>query len=77
ANGERLPYDRLLFATGGRARRLSQIPGQLSNDFYLRTHDDALAMRRAMNQGSRMVIIGAAFNGLELAAKARNKVRIE
>ncbi|KPX42467.1 FAD-dependent oxidoreductase [Pseudomonas syringae pv. tagetis] len=71
ANGERLPYDRLLLATGGRARRLSQIPGHLSNVFYLRTHDEALALRGALIHGARLVIIGAGFIGLEVAATAR------
>ncbi|RMR52276.1 Pyridine nucleotide-disulfide oxidoreductase domain-containing protein [Pseudomonas syringae pv. actinidiae] len=71
ADGDELPYSRLLLATGGRARCLAQIPRHLSNVFYLRTHDEALALRGALIHGSRLVIIGAGFIGLEVAATAR------
>src|SRR3546814_8321806 len=44
----RSPYSRLLLATGGRARRLSLVPESLANVLYLRTHDEALALRSAL-----------------------------
>ncbi|TFY84058.1 pyridine nucleotide-disulfide oxidoreductase, partial [Pseudomonas kairouanensis] len=45
ADGQWLPYAGLLLATGGRARRL---PQQQANVLYLRTHDEALALRSAL-----------------------------
>lgn len=68
ADGRRIPYARLLLATGARARRLA-IPGggQL---LYLRSFTDALALRRRLRPGTRVGIIGGGFIGLELAASA-------
>jgi 3-phenylpropionate/trans-cinnamate dioxygenase ferredoxin reductase subunit len=66
--GQTLPYDRLLLATGARPRRL--LPGDAPVQ-YLRTLDDALALRDALLPGTRLVVIGAGFIGLELAASAR------
>jgi len=71
ADGSWLPYARLLLATGGRARRLLGVPGHLSNVLYLRTHDEAVALRASLQPGSRLVIIGGGFIGLEVAATAR------
>lgn len=68
ADGQWLPYAGLLLATGGRARRLSQ---EQANVFYLRTHDEALALRSALNPGTRLVVVGGGFIGLEVAATAR------
>lgn len=65
--GGTLPYDKLLLATGARPRRL---PGDAPAR-YLRTLDDALALRDALQPGTRVVVIGAGFIGLELAASAR------
>ena len=70
-NGEPIPYARLLLATGGRARQLA-IPGALDPQVLsLRTHDDALSIKRHLRDGSRVVLIGGGFIGLEVAASAR------
>jgi len=66
-DGRILPYDRLLLATGARPRRL---PGD-APVAYLRTLDDAVAIRDRLEPGKHLVIIGAGFIGLELAASAR------
>ncbi|WLH65232.1 NAD(P)/FAD-dependent oxidoreductase [Pseudomonas sp. FP2300] len=71
SDGRWLFYSRLLLATGGRARRLSQVPESLANVLYLRTHDEALALRSALRPGTRLVIVGGGFIGLEVAATAR------
>ncbi|WP_213941383.1 FAD-dependent oxidoreductase [Pseudomonas sp. dw_612] len=71
ADGSWLPYARLLLATGGRARRLPSVPEYLPNVLYLRTHDEALALRASLRPGARLVIIGGGFIGLEVAATAR------
>ena len=68
ADGQWLPYAGLLLATGGRARRLPQAP---ANVLYLRTHDEALALRDALKPGTRLVVVGGGFIGLEVAATAR------
>lgn len=51
-------YDALVVATGGAARTL---PGteDLSGVHALRTWDDALAVRSALDAGARTVVIGA------------------
>lgn len=69
SDGERLNYDALLLATGGRARTL---PGQeaIPGVFVLRTIDDALAIRERLGPGRRLLIVGAGFVGAELAASA-------
>ena len=68
ADGQWLPYAGLLLATGGRARRL---PQEQANVLYLRTHDEALALRSLLNSGTRLVVVGGGFIGLEVAATAR------
>jgi 3-phenylpropionate/trans-cinnamate dioxygenase ferredoxin reductase subunit len=69
ADGRRLPYARLLLATGSTARRL-QLPGA-QHVLYLRNFDEALALRLRLKPGGRIVVIGGGFIGLELAASAR------
>jgi len=69
--GERLPFDGLVVATGARAR---QLPGtdHLSTVHTLRTIDDCLALRKALESGpSRVVVVGAGFIGAEVAATCR------
>lgn len=68
ADGRRIAYDRLLLATGGRARRLS-LPGG-ERVLLLRTLEDARALRARLRPGARVVCIGAGVIGLEIAAAA-------
>lgn len=68
ADGQWLDYAGLLLATGGRARRL---PEDQANVLYLRTHDEALALKSALRPGARLVVVGGGFIGLEVAATAR------
>lgn len=69
-DGTDLAYDRLLLATGARPRRMA-VPGAGPDQvLYLRTFGDALAMRRRMAPGRRLVIIGGGFIGLEIASSA-------
>lgn len=70
AGGEELPYDRLLIATGARARTL---PGteRYENVGVLRCVADAAALRARLRPGARLVIVGAGFIGLEAASTAR------
>ena len=71
-DGRSLPYDRLLLATGASARSLP-IPGG-EHALLLRTFDDAQLLRQRLTGGGdrrRVVIVGAGFIGLEVAASAR------
>ena len=70
-DGERLEFDQLLVATGGRNRRFP-IPGlDLPGVFDLRTVADADRIREAMARGGRAVVVGMGFIGAEVAASMR------
>jgi NADPH-dependent 2,4-dienoyl-CoA reductase/sulfur reductase-like enzyme len=71
-DGTRVAFDGLVVATGARPREL---PGQprLPGVFTLRTLDDALALRTALEGGPRVVVIGAGFIGAEVAATCRGR----
>ena len=72
AGGALVPYDALLFATGGTPRELP-IPGaDLPGVHALRTMDDAAAIGASLQQGARAFIVGAGFIGCEVAASARS-----
>ena len=70
SDGRTLRYEQLLIATGSRPRRLALLAGY-DNVSELRTIDDALRLRGELTPGARLVIIGAGFVGLEVAATAR------
>lgn len=64
------PYDGLLIATGARCRNLPGTVG-LAGVHTLRTRDDAEAIRDALANGARrVVVIGAGFIGAEVASTA-------
>ena len=70
SDGSSLAYGKLLLATGSVPRKLP-MPGLGPRCIYLRTFDDALAIRAHLGAGNRVAIIGGGFIGLELAAAAR------
>jgi len=71
AGTESLRYDKLLLATGASPRRLD-FPGSDASDvLYLRTVADSDRLRSAFSPGTRVVIAGAGWIGLETAAAAR------
>jgi len=64
------PYDGLLIATGARCRNLPGTAG-LAGVHTLRTRDDAEAIRDALANGARrVVVVGAGFIGAEVASTA-------
>lgn len=68
ADGEIVKYQRLLLATGGRPRSLG-VPGEsLSGIYQLRTLAEAERLKEAAGSSTRVVVIGASFIGLEVAA---------
>jgi 3-phenylpropionate/trans-cinnamate dioxygenase ferredoxin reductase subunit len=69
-DGSRIPYAKLLLATGARPRTLA-IPGAGPESLlYLRSFSDALALRARLRPGIRLVVIGGGFIGLEIAGSA-------
>ena len=70
SDGRTLPYDKLVLATGGYARRLSCPGAALEGVHVLRTIDDVLALRTRLTPGARLVIIGGGYIGLEVASVA-------
>jgi 3-phenylpropionate/trans-cinnamate dioxygenase ferredoxin reductase subunit len=71
SDGSGLRYDKLLLATGSRARRCS-IPGRdLPGIFYLRGIADVDAMRAHFAPAVRLAVVGGGYIGLEVAAVAR------
>ncbi len=68
-DGRTLTFDRLLLATGGRARRLG-VPGG-ERALVLRTLDHARTLRARLANARRVVCIGAGVIGLEIASSAR------
>ena len=69
--GEVLSYDKLLIATGARARRLDLKGQDLQGVHYLRTIDESQAIGAEVKPGCHLVAIGAGYVGLEVAAVAR------
>ena len=69
ASGETLAADGVIVATGSAPRPLPNQP-ELDGVTMLRTLDDSLALRRRLEARPRVVVIGAGFIGLEVAATA-------
>jgi NADPH-dependent 2,4-dienoyl-CoA reductase/sulfur reductase-like enzyme len=68
--GEPISYERLVIATGTRARTW---PGEMPDNAYLvRDLDDALALKKALSVARSVAIVGAGFIGCEVASSARN-----
>jgi 3-phenylpropionate/trans-cinnamate dioxygenase ferredoxin reductase component len=71
-NGEDIPYDHLILASGSSARALP-VPGRdLAGVGKLRTLADAEWLKASLHPGARVAIIGAGYIGLEVAASARS-----
>jgi NADPH-dependent 2,4-dienoyl-CoA reductase/sulfur reductase-like enzyme len=70
--GDEYRYEKLILATGGRARRL---PQDGDGVVYYRTLDDYRHVRTLSDEGARFVVIGGGFIGSELAASLRSQGR--
>jgi len=71
STGASLSYDKLVLATGARARKLVLPGSDLKGFLELRTIEDAEALKAWFKPGFRLAIIGGGYVGLEVAASAR------
>lgn len=69
-DGRTIGYDALLITTGSRARRLDVPGAELPGIHYLRTLDDVDAIAPQLLPQRRLVLVGAGYIGLEVAAVA-------
>ncbi len=69
---ERLSYDKLVIATGSRARTLNIDGHDLAGVHTLRTVDESTELYEALKSGNRqVVVVGSGWIGMEVAASAR------
>jgi len=68
-SGKVLGWERLVFATGTRARQLPQLAG-LDNVALLRAADEAARLRTLLGTARHVTVLGGGFIGLEVAATA-------
>ncbi len=71
SSGAQVSYDKLLLATGASPRRLNFPGSDREEVLYLRTIADSDRLRSAFQPGTRVVVAGAGWIGLETAAAAR------
>ena len=73
ANGDSVPFDRVLIATGTRARPWpNQAEASLQGVITLRGRDDAEQLRTLLAAGpERVLVIGGGFTGSEVASACR------
>jgi 3-phenylpropionate/trans-cinnamate dioxygenase ferredoxin reductase subunit len=73
ADGSAISYDRLLLTTGASPRTLDVPGGDLGGVRYLRTVGDSERLGAALADADRVVVVGAGWIGLEVAAAAREQ----
>ncbi|WP_328417786.1 FAD-dependent oxidoreductase [Micromonospora sp. NBC_00389] len=73
ADGQQIRYDKLLLATGARPRDLAAPGVHLDGVLRLRTLADSRRIAAALVDGAHIVIVGAGWIGLEVAAAARQR----
>jgi len=71
ADGETLAFDKLLLATGARARAYPLLDALGEAAISLRSLQDAQALRERLRPGARLLVVGGGVIGLEVAASAR------
>lgn len=70
ANGDMLDFEKLVIATGSRARRISTPGAELDGICYLRSVTDAIELKARLAEASNIVVVGGGFIGLEVASSA-------
>ena len=71
AGDAEITYDKLVLALGSRARQLAVEGTDLKGVHYLRSIADVDGIRDGLEPGRRLVVIGAGYIGLEVAAVAQ------
>jgi NADPH-dependent 2,4-dienoyl-CoA reductase/sulfur reductase-like enzyme/nitrite reductase/ring-hydroxylating ferredoxin subunit len=71
--GRKLNFDSLLIATGADPVRLNTPASGDARLFYLRSFDDSQTISGAAASAKRVVVVGASFIGLEVAASLRQR----
>ncbi|WP_417680664.1 NAD(P)/FAD-dependent oxidoreductase [Roseibium sp.] len=71
-NGDTLGYDKLILTTGTKARSIPLEGADLDGVMTLRTITDVDAIRAKLEGKSNLVIVGAGYIGLEVAAVAKS-----
>jgi 3-phenylpropionate/trans-cinnamate dioxygenase ferredoxin reductase component len=69
-SGNQIRYERLVLATGTRARRLPHLSSELANVVVLRSAEDAARLRQLLAHVEHLTVVGGGFIGLEIAASA-------
>lgn len=69
--GRELPYDALVLATGAKPRKLPLVGADLDGVHLFRTAADVDRVRERFVSGAKLIVIGAGYIGLEVAAVAR------
>lgn len=70
-DGRTIAYQYLIWATGGRVRKLTIFGNTLPGVFYLRTLADVTRIKAALFKDAKIVVVGGGYIGLEVAASAR------
>ncbi|MBK6704885.1 MAG: FAD-dependent oxidoreductase [Caulobacteraceae bacterium] len=69
--GRELPYDALVLATGAKPRKLPLVGADLEGVYLFRTAADVDRVREKFVSSAKLIVIGAGYIGLEVAAVAR------
>jgi apoptosis-inducing factor 3 len=72
-HGRKMSFDSLLIATGADPVRLNTPTSGEARLFYLRSFEDSRAIAAAAAGAKRVVVVGASFIGLEVAASLRQR----
>ncbi|MBT8103811.1 MAG: FAD-dependent oxidoreductase [Gammaproteobacteria bacterium] len=70
-DGDDISYDKLVISLGSRVRSLPVEGADLKSVHYVRSIADVEGIRAELDVGKRLVVIGAGYIGLEVAAVAR------
>jgi 3-phenylpropionate/trans-cinnamate dioxygenase ferredoxin reductase subunit len=71
--GDEFRYEKLVLATGARARALRVPGGDRENVLYLRSMSDSARLRDALKSAKKVIVLGSGFIGMEVASQSAQK----